>query len=163
IAYMLDDSGAIALVTSAGASRRLDVPQGLLVVDVDRTESAEASEVADALPILPGRDDPAYVIYTSGSTGRPKGVTITHGALATSPRSMQRTPALAADAVPAAVTTISFDTAGLEPYLPLVVGARIELLAAATSSDGPALAAALTACGASIMQATPATWRLLVE
>jgi acyl-CoA synthetase (AMP-forming)/AMP-acid ligase II len=77
--------------------------------------------------------------------------------------SMAREPGLTAADVLAAVTTISFDIAGLELYLPLLVGARIELVARDTAADGPALAAVLNERGATVLQATPATWRLLVE
>ena len=80
-----------------------------------------------------GPDDPAYVIYTSGSTGRPKGVVVPHRALVNFLCSMQREPGLSSSDVLAAVTTISFDIAGLELYLPLMVGARIELV---TARDG---------------------------
>ena len=76
---------------------------------------------------------------------------------------MQETPGLTAEDVLAAVTTVSFDIAALELYLPLMVGARIELVSRATAADGPALAQLLVASRASVLQATPATWRMLLE
>ena len=77
--------------------------------------------------------------------------------------SMRESPGLTAEDVLAAVTTMSFDIAALELYLPLMVGARIELVSRATATDGPALAQLLVASGATVLQATPATWRMLLE
>lgn len=173
IRYMLDDSGCRALVADASAMRRLDLPPALPVVDMDEVQAGavmpEADGAATAMPpVAPALAAPlpqqlAYLIYTSGSTGRPKGVAVTHGNLANFLTSMQREPGLAAGDVLAAVTTISFDIAGLEIYLPLVVGARVELVAARDSVDGGSLARVLAGSGATVMQATPATWRMLLE
>ncbi len=76
---------------------------------------------------------------------------------------MQREPGLASEDVLAAVTTISFDIAGLELYLPLMVGARVELVPRETAADADLLARLLEASGATVLQATPATWRMLIE
>ncbi|MCP4657816.1 MAG: AMP-binding protein, partial [bacterium] len=98
-------------------------------------------------------DELAYVIYTSGSTGRPKGVQISHRALVNFLHSMRRRPGLTADDVLMAVTTLSFDIAGLELYLPLLVGARVELASRGLAADGAALSRRLEAVGATVMQA----------
>jgi acyl-coenzyme A synthetase/AMP-(fatty) acid ligase len=103
------------------------------------------------------------VLYTSGSTGRPKGVEIEHGALTNFLLSMAETPGLEAEDVLLAVTTISFDIAGLELFLPLTVGARVEIASRSTALDAVALGKALESSGATVMQATPATWRMLLE
>ncbi|MEM7584080.1 MAG: amino acid adenylation domain-containing protein [Acidobacteriota bacterium] len=105
----------------------------------------------------------AYVIYTSGSTGRPKGVQIEHGALANFLESMRHEPGLDAGDVLVAVTTLAFDIAALEILLPLVVGAKVVLLPREVVANATLLAQQLEACGATTMQATPATWRLLIE
>ncbi len=104
----------------------------------------------------------AYVIYTSGSTGRPKGVQVTHGALSNFLRTMRRQPGLDACDTLLAVTTLSFDIAALELFLPLIVGARLMLVSRAEVSDGLRLAARLRSSGATAMQATPATWQMLL-
>jgi amino acid adenylation domain-containing protein len=109
------------------------------------------------------RADLAYVIYTSGSTGRPKGVAVSHGAVANFLASMARQPGLAAKDVLVAVTTLSFDIAGLELYLPLSVGGTVVIASRETASDGRLLAGALDRYGATALQATPATWRLLLD
>jgi amino acid adenylation domain-containing protein len=106
--------------------------------------------------------DPAYLLYTSGSTGRPKGVVVPHGALI---HLLSEIAALVelrpADRL-VAVTTISFDIAALELFAPLLVGARVIVADRASTMDGRKLATLLSESGATIMQATPATWRLLL-
>jgi amino acid adenylation domain-containing protein len=159
LSFMLNDSGAAVLVTAGDTASRLQLPAGLVVLDLT---SAGADRQEDPVTAASG-DDPAYVIYTSGSTGRPKGVVVSHGALLNFLWSMRQTPGLASTDVLAAVTTISFDIAGLELYLPLLVGARIELIPRKLAIDGAALAAHLDSCGATVLQATPSTWRLLIE
>ncbi|MEM8722032.1 MAG: amino acid adenylation domain-containing protein [Cyanobacteria bacterium P01_G01_bin.39] len=105
----------------------------------------------------------AYIIYTSGSTGKPKGVQITHTAVVNFLTSMSRTPGLTATDILLAVTTISFDIAALEIYLPLTLGARLVLVSREVATDGHQLSQHLALSQASVMQATPATWRLLLD
>lgn len=110
-----------------------------------------------------GGDSLAYVIYTSGSTGAPKGVEITHGAVVNFLQSMRSVPGLGEDDVLCAVTTVAFDIAVLELFLPLSVGAAVAIAAPAETADGTALLARMRKAGVTVMQATPATWRLLLE
>ena len=158
--YMLVDSGAKVLITAGHATDGMQLPECVETLDLGVLVEAGS-------PDNPTRatepKDTAYVIYTSGSTGRPKGVAVPHGALLNFLCSMQDIPGLTAEDVLAAVTTVSFDIAALELYLPLMVGARIELVPRATAADGPALAQLLVASGASVLQATPSTWRMLIE
>jgi amino acid adenylation domain-containing protein len=159
--FMLADSGVAALIATEDTAARFDLPASLAVIDLAAAalDGLEAADLANnAVP-----EDIAYVIYTSGSTGRPNGVAVSHGALANLLGAMRCRPGLTDTDVVAAVTTISFDIAALELYLPLIVGARIELVSRDVAADGPALARLLSESGATMMQATPATWRLLIE
>ncbi|OZA41419.1 MAG: hypothetical protein B7X83_02315, partial [Polynucleobacter sp. 17-46-58] len=108
-------------------------------------------------------DKLAYVIFTSGSTGKPKGVQISHRALHNFLRTMEEQPGLVCNDSLLAVTTISFDIAALELYLPLISGARIILAPKEMVSDGFELSHLLLSTQANVMQATPATWRLLLS
>lgn len=108
-------------------------------------------------------EDPAYVIYTSGSTGKPKGVVVPHRAVVNFLTSMAREPGLSADDVLVAVTTLSFDIAVLELQLPLILGATVVMASREEAVDGQALSALLEQHRATVMQATPVTWRLLLE
>ena len=103
------------------------------------------------------------MLYTSGSTGKPKGVEIPHRALTNFLWSMRTQPGCTEKDVLLAVTTLSFDIAGLELYLPLIVGGRIELASRPVAADGRLLREQIEKCGATLMQATPATWRMLIE
>src|SRR5690606_12533554 len=108
-------------------------------------------------------DSIAYVIYTSGSTGQPKGVAIPHRALVNFLTSMAAAPGFTAADSLLAVTTISFDIAGLELYLPLTVGGRVVIATQDEVVDGHRLAERLRTERIDVLQATPATWKLLLQ
>ena len=105
----------------------------------------------------------AYVIYTSGSTGTPKGVAIEHAGLVNLLRSMQRTPGLNANDVLVAITTLAFDIAGLELLLPLITGARLVIATTAEVQDGQHMLDLLQRTRATVLQATPGAWRILLD
>ncbi|HTI15983.1 MAG TPA: non-ribosomal peptide synthase/polyketide synthase [Dictyobacter sp.] len=105
----------------------------------------------------------AYLLYTSGSTGKPKGVMIPHRALSNFLRSMQDQFSLASTDTIGAITTTSFDIAGLEIYLPLLMGARVVLIGRDDAINGEQLTQLLTEQSITFMQATPATWQMLCE
>lgn len=131
---------------------------GAALVDPGLATAADSA----TLPVVDG-GDLAYVLFTSGSTGEPKGVRILHRSLANFLRSMRRAPGIAASDVLCAVTTLSFDIAGLELYLPLIVGARIRLATEEDVVDPPRLGALLRDGGATMMQTTPTLLRMLVD
>ena len=105
----------------------------------------------------------AYVIYTSGSTGRPKGVQIPHRAVVIFLCSMKKKPGLSEHDTLLAVTSLSFDIAVLEIFLPLITGAKLILATQEETIDGSKLIEKINTSNATVMQATPATWRMLVE
>src|SRR6185436_4170274 len=123
LAYMLEDSGLELVLTQSGPAELLP-RTGVRPIFLDRLSSLDGEP--EGLPSV-SLDDRAYVIYTSGSTGRPKGVEVPHRGLANFLASMRREPGITADDVLLSVTTLSFDIAGLELYLPLVAGARVVL------------------------------------
>ena len=163
LAFMVADADVLAVVWDTGTRDVVRVGPGVAVLDLTGDAPALAAEADTNLPALSRSEDLAYVIYTSGSTGRPKGVEVPHRALVNFLTSMQREPGLAATDVLVAVTTLSFDIAGLEVWLPLITGARLVVAPRETAADGVRLAALLDQVGATVLQATPATWRLLLE
>src|SRR5262249_7018170 len=122
-----------------------------------------AKQSAANLACVLSAENLAYVIYTSGSTGKPKGVQIPHRALVNLLYAMTRRPGLSFQDTLLAVTTLSFDIAVLELCLPLCVGARVVVATREVAKDGNGLLALLAASRTTVMQATPATWRLLLE
>lgn len=104
----------------------------------------------------------AYTIYTSGSTGKPKGVQIEHQSVVNFLISMIQEPGITETDRLLAVTTISFDIAALEIYLPLSVGASVILVSQENSTYGSKLIEQIEETKATIIQATPATWQMLL-
>ncbi|MFI7344367.1 amino acid adenylation domain-containing protein [Streptomyces sp. NPDC050085] len=135
----------------------------VLVLDAETLSGADLSAQPDTAPDVVIRpDSTAYVIYTSGSTGKPKGVAVPHGALDNFLATMgRRVPLTAADRW-LAVTTVSFDIAGLELYLPLISGAAVVLAGKDTVTDPTALVATVRRHEVSVVQATPAFWQMLL-
>jgi amino acid adenylation domain-containing protein len=172
LALALGDSAPAVLLTEerwlgvlpAPVPARRGASPRVLCLDQERERIAAEDGGALREPACDGGPESlAYVIYTSGSTGRPKGVGLPHRAVVNFLRAMADRPGLDAGCVVPALTTLMFDIAGLEIYLPLAVGGRLEVVDGGDGSDGGRLAALLAACGAAAMQATPATWRLLLD
>ncbi|MER5889422.1 non-ribosomal peptide synthase/polyketide synthase [Streptomyces sp. NPDC001941] len=167
IAYMLDDARPVCVLTDS--AHAADVPGDTPLLLVDGGALAEGAEGGDTGPGTepPGRavllpQHPAYVIHTSGSTGLPKGVVVSHGALADHLRAAAvRVPLGPGDRL-VAVTTVSFDIAALELFLPLVTGAAVVLADRDTVRDPDALLALLRTSGATALQAVPSLWRALL-
>jgi amino acid adenylation domain-containing protein len=169
LAMVAADSGLALLLTQQrvwdglGAALAAGGAWRVVVLDSPGERRAVAGQAAAPLDLPVEPESLAYVIYTSGSTGRPKGVQLPHRALVNFLHAMAERPGLTPAGVVAAVTTLAFDIAGLEIYLPLAVGARVEVVRREEAADGALLAARLAACGATLLQATPVTWRLLLE
>ncbi|HEX9935555.1 MAG TPA: amino acid adenylation domain-containing protein, partial [Longimicrobium sp.] len=160
LAYMLADSAPAAVLTQRELRDRVetDVP----VIDLEGSAWARCPETDPGRAgLTPGHR--AYVIYTSGSTGRPKGVAVPHRGVVNLLRSMRETVAMEAADRLLAVTTYAFDISVLEIFLPLLHGAATLVLPRERAADPAALAEAIRAYAPTVMQATPATWRMLVS
>ncbi|MDP2414101.1 non-ribosomal peptide synthetase [Daejeonella sp.] len=107
--------------------------------------------------------DSAYIIYTSGSTGRPKGVEISHSSLTNFLLSFKQSLNFTAEHRLLALTTISFDIAALELYLPLICGAQVLLASSETAREPYRLVDTINSFQPDFIQATPATWSMLTE
>uniref|UniRef100_UPI0005A9FBD4 non-ribosomal peptide synthetase n=1 Tax=Paraburkholderia bannensis TaxID=765414 RepID=UPI0005A9FBD4 len=161
IDYVIADHDGQATLGDALATRTvLDANALRAGADAD----ADANHTLDTLDTIEPIDESrlAYVIYTSGSTGKPKGVAIPHGAFDRLLAGVGDFVALRGDDVWLAATSASFDISLLELYLPLTVGARVELASRAVQRDGVRLAALLETSGATVFQATPSGWKLLL-
>ena len=160
--FMLKDASVGAVLTTAALLSRLPKLDAR-VVCLDTERDTISRESAENVAMEGTSGNLAYVIYTSGSTGRPKGVQIPHRAILNLLTSMRHEPGMNCEDVLLAVTTLSFDIANLEIFLPLVVGASVVVASRAAAMDGRRLRELLESSGATVMQATPATWRILLE
>ncbi len=154
---VLDDCRASVVISQHSIIAALDGYRGRIVLTDDLDSQPADFEGAEYAPT-----DLAYVIYTSGSTGKPKGVQIEHRSVLNFLASMSRKPGLDHRDVLAAVTSSSFDIHVLEVYLPLVIGARVVVVSREVAMDGIRLRKLLDHEGVTVMQATPATWQLLL-
>ena len=160
LAMMLDDAG-VPLVLARSAMAGFLPEQGARLLLLDGEDLAREESGNLGLTALP--DNLAYVLFTSGSTGRPKGVQISHRALVNLLVSMGRLlPAFAGEPL-ISVTTLSFDIACMEIFLPLISGGRVLLASREITTDGTLLAAEIERTATRAMLATPATWRLLLD
>jgi amino acid adenylation domain-containing protein len=158
LAYIVKDANLRVLITERA------LHEVLSSAEVERLWLDEERQAQPSAPCAPGRPDQlAYVLHTSGSTGQPKGVQIEQRNLVNFLASMAREPGLDERDVIVAVTTLSFDIAGLELYLPLVVGAQTVIATREDAIDGARLTKLIATSAATLLQATPATWRMLVE
>ena len=175
LAFMLEDAQVSVLLSQAklaedrgwrmedGDPRSSILDPRLQVVFVDRDRPLIAQQ-SDKNPLSQVYStDLAYVIYTSGSTGQPKGVQVSHRSVVNCLCAIGENVALTVNDVFLALTTISFDIASLELFLPLITGAKLVLASRDEVLDGRHLLDRLTECGATAMQSTPSVWKLLLD
>ncbi|MFN8008649.1 MAG: amino acid adenylation domain-containing protein [Terriglobia bacterium] len=162
LALMLEDSQVSVLLTQNSLMTLLPDHQAQ-VVCIDLIEETLAGFSAETIEGGVSSENLAYVIYTSGSTGKPKGVEIRHRSLTNFLTSMMREPGIKEKDRLLSVTTLSFDIAGLELYLPLIAGARVVLASRIESTDPLKLSELVESSDATVMQATPATWKMLID
>jgi len=158
ISFILKDSGAKILITSPENFIRFPDP-GIPIVNPSCISEVQKNK---ALQQVSG-EHCAYIIYTSGSTGKPKGVEIRHFSLANFLISMRESPGMNHNDSLLAITTISFDIACMELLCPLTCGAAVYLAEKKMASDPIQLAGFIREKKPSIMQATPATWTMLID
>lgn len=161
IEYMLENSNAKILITSKKYSGHFKSNANELIIEDSLSSLSSFSDKCPSVNLK--ASDFVYILYTSGSTGKPKGVQVKHHSLVNVLLSAQKLPGITSSDNMLAIATISFDIAELEIYLPLVSGARIVLADAATARDAYKLLALIKEKNVTMMQATPSTWRMLLD
>ncbi len=163
IRTILDESGASIILTKDHAELASLSPADAHLICVDVESASIANESSAPLTHEADSTATAYVIFTSGSTGKPKGVEVTHRSVVNLLWAMSAEPGIVPSDRLLAVTTLSFDIAGLEIFLPLVTGARLVIASKEATIDGFVLARSVRDFGITMLQATPSTWRILLE
>ena len=158
VAFILEDAQVSLLISQRSLEGTLPKHQAqvLFLDDVTecRTENPGSRATLDHL---------AYVIYTSGSTGKPKGVEILHRGVTNVLHSFQELLHFGPDDVLLATTTLSFDIHVLELFAPIQAGSRLVIATDEQAQDPAALIALLETSGATIYQATPVRYRMLLD
>ncbi|MFQ3190406.1 MAG: amino acid adenylation domain-containing protein, partial [Paraglaciecola sp.] len=158
--YMSEDSGITVVLRSDNELHLFDNEK---VKAINVNEIIASDNQYEFVSVQQTAEDIVYVLYTSGSTGKPKGVQICHKALLNFLISMSKKPGMGNEDKMLSVTTLSFDISGLEIYLPLIVGAEVLLATKDEGTDGRKLKQLIEQYTPTIMQATPATWRMLID
>lgn len=165
--YMIDDAQIKFLVTERALADSLGDIQAdvtgldIICLDTEWSTVSVHSVVAPTVKLSP--ENLAHVIYTSGSTGNPKGVQIKHKSLTNLIYSLLQKPGINADDTVLGTTTVSFDIAALELFTPIICGAKVVIVGREVATDGFALARAVDKHEITVLQATPTSWRMLVE
>jgi amino acid adenylation domain-containing protein len=165
VAFMLADARPAVVLTDGTSVATHGIP--VLDLATDFADLTDLTDLTDGPDIDPPRvataSDVAYVLYTSGSTGTPKGVVIEHGALTNFLAGIQDLVPLGSEDALLAVTTVAFDIAALEMYLPLMNGARVVIASEETIAQPADLIELIHRAGVSVAQATPSMWRMLAS
>ncbi len=164
LGWILEDAEPVLLLTHSSLAPTLPSCQTQIIALDENTRELDLAALHGAsLPeVSLFSQHLAYVIFTSGSSGRPKGVQVSHQALLNFLISMRECPGLDATSTMLAITTISFDIAALEIYLPLITGARLIIAPREAVLNAEELQRILTMQRVTHLQATPTTWRLLL-
>ena len=161
LVHYTEDSGMQVILTESKQVDNLPKFDGHIVVLDQDLDKVDAQPTDNPAPVARG-EDVAYVIYTSGSTGKPKGVVVPHRSLVNLVYSMQEWPGISEEDVVACVITISFDMSVSEMWFPISHGAHLHIIPEDAMMDAGKLAKILDEVDATVMQATPVTWRMLV-
>lgn len=159
--HMIDDSGLAFLVTHSSIVNGVN-EQNIQRIHLEEIRKDRTLFDKKLTSEFPGLNHSAYIIYTSGSTGKPKGVEVSHRGLTNFLTSMAREPGIKSTDRLLSVTTVCFDIAALELYLPLLAGASVEIVPAEMAKDGFSLFEKMESAQTTIMQATPTTWEMLL-
>src|SRR5213594_2530601 len=149
--FMVRDTG-VKVVLSEERNRKAVEGEGLRVLSLDTEWGEVAAESGEGVESGVQPENLAYVIYTSGSTGKPKGVMVEHRSVVNLLESIRHEPGMTSHDVVLAITTLSFDIAGFELYLPLIIGARVEMVTRDVTLDPARLSDKLRSVQATVMQ-----------
>lgn len=161
--FMLLDTGTSTVITQRGKqhNRLKHCVNNLITIEDSISHYSEQPTIL--VNGNPHENNLAYVIYTSGSTGQPKGVQISRKSLNNFLLSMQKQLGFKQRNKLLSITPISFDICMLEFLLPMMSGGTLVIAEQNACMDGFRMMQAVDNHTIDIMQATPATWQLLID
>ncbi|MES2732439.1 MAG: amino acid adenylation domain-containing protein, partial [Bacteroidota bacterium] len=166
LAYMLEDAKLSTVLTQSHLLSRTPISEvQAFCLDDTIVQAQLRTQSIDNIPVAQlglQSHHLAYVIYTSGSTGNPKGVMVAQRNVVNFLASMCQKPGISVNDCLLAVTSTSFDIHGLELFLPLMIGAKLVIASKMATTSPDVLLALMTQHQVSLMQATPATWKMLL-
>ena len=162
LAFMVEHSQISVLLTQENLLKTLP-PNSAQAICLDSDWKNIATHQQNSVNSNIHPNNLSYTIYTSGSTGKPKGVQIAHRNVVNFLTAIQEKLQLTNIDNLHSVTTLSFDIAVLEIFLPLTTGAKLTLVSREVATDSTQLLQQLNNSAVTIMQATPATWRMLLD
>ena len=135
LAFMLEDSGAMILITQKRLLERLP-PNHAQKVFLDEP----ASPAHDGNPVSnAGPENLAYVIYTSGSTGQPKGALLQHRGLCNLCQVYIRDFEIKPESRVLQFFSLSFDGSVADSFPSLIAGAALVIAKQEALLPGPGL------------------------
>ncbi|MCX6248516.1 MAG: amino acid adenylation domain-containing protein [Bacteroidetes bacterium] len=159
LGLILDDAQPVLMLTQASLIEKLPENKAEIIFVDDkelfRNESAE--NLAFGNP-----QKAAYILYTSGSTGKPKGVQVKHNSTLNAVNAITKKLKVTSHDTLMAVTTVAFDVAEMDFYLPLLNGARLVIANQETVHDIELLKSKIESSGATLFLATPVTFKMLI-
>ncbi len=161
--YIIQDSGVSYVFSEEKYLSNLNATINIKLINMDVDWDLLSQMDTMDTEIVGSSKDLTYIIYTSGSTGKPKGVEIMNQSVVNLLVSMQESPGISSSDRLLSVTTLTFDISVLEIFLPLITGSTLVIADYKTARDGSKLKDFLTSRNISIMQATPSTWKVLVD
>ncbi len=157
---IIEDAQAKMIISNQKMIRKLPKTNAeITLLDEIQYELSQSSQENPKRAI--SSEDFVYVIYTSGSSGNPKGVVIPHYAVVDHHYAMMERIGFSKDEAIFSVATVSFDPSVQDFFVPLLMGAKVIVAEQEAVSDGFLLKQRLEESKATLLQATPATWRML--
>ena len=159
LGLIIDDAQPILFLTQTSLVDKIPECKAEIIYIDDR--EAYHNESTENLS-YGNQQKPAFILYTSGSTGKPKGVLIRHNSTLNVVNAIAKKLQVTSKDTLLAVTTVAFDVAEMDFYLPLLNGAKLVIANQETVHDIELLKTKFDESGATLFFSTPVMFKMLV-
>lgn len=161
IDYILKDTKSPVIITQTHLLKKLK-RSSAKIVDIEKT--TQFFKITNQnLVNVSKPNNLIYVLYTSGTTGEPKGVLIKHNSVINCLTSIINLVKISKADIFCAITSLTFDVAALDYYIPFSIGAKCVIVSNHVQKDVITLIKIINNNHISIMQATPSIWNTLIH